>query len=81
MSRREKKAKASITLSAEILRAADAVAGRAQRSALVERAMRAYLRELVREARSAHDLAAINASAEVTNRESDELLDLQAWPE
>jgi hypothetical protein len=81
ISLREKKVKASITLSASVLRAADAVAGNAQRSALMERAVRAYLRALVRRARNAHDLAAINARADVTNRESDDLLDLQAWPE
>ncbi len=81
MARREKKAKASITISAEVLRAADLVAGAAQRSALVERAVRAYLSELARQARNAHDVAAIDARADVTNRESDDLLDFQAWPE
>ena len=81
LSRREKKAKASVSLSGELLRAADAVAGKAQRSALVERAVRAYLKSLVRKARYQHDLAAINAQADRTNRESDDLLGLQAWPE
>jgi metal-responsive CopG/Arc/MetJ family transcriptional regulator len=81
LSRREKKAKASVSLSREIIRAADAVAGKARRSALVERAMRSYLRSLVRRARNEHDLQAINARAQVTNRESDRLLDLQAWPQ
>ena len=77
----EKKAKTSVSLSGELIRAADAVAGKAQRSALVERAMRAYLRSMLRRARHAHDLQAINARAEITNRESDGLLDLQSWPE
>jgi metal-responsive CopG/Arc/MetJ family transcriptional regulator len=77
----EKKAKASVSLSGELIRAADAVAGKAQRSALVERAVRAYLRSMLRRARRAHDLQAINASAEITNRESDDLLSLQSWPE
>ena len=81
LSRREKKAKTSVSLSGELLRAADAVAGKAQRSALVERAVRAYLRTLLRRARNAHDLEAINANAEAANRESDELLNLQSWPE
>lgn len=81
LSRREKKAKTSVSLSGELLRAADAVAGKAQRSALVERAVRAYLRSMLRRARHRHDLHAINASAEITNRESDGLLDLQVWPE
>lgn len=81
LSHREKKAKTSVSLSGELLRAADLVAGKAQRSALVERAVRAYLRSLLRKARHEHDLDAINAKAEITNRESDGLLDLQAWPE
>jgi metal-responsive CopG/Arc/MetJ family transcriptional regulator len=81
LTRREKKANASVSLSRAIIRAADAVAGKARRSALVERAMRSYLRSLVRRARNEHDLHAINARAEVTNRESDALLDLQAWPQ
>ena len=41
----------------------------------------AYLKRMIRKARSAHDLQAINAHAETTNRESDELLGLQSWPE
>jgi metal-responsive CopG/Arc/MetJ family transcriptional regulator len=81
LSRREKKAKTSVSLSGELLRAADAVAGKAQRSALVERAVRAYLKSMVRKSRHQHDLDAINAHADRTNRASDELLDLQAWPE
>lgn len=77
----EKKTKASVSLSGELIRAADAIAGKAHRSALVERAMRTYLRSMLRHARHAHDLQAINASAEITNRESDNLLALQSWPE
>jgi metal-responsive CopG/Arc/MetJ family transcriptional regulator len=78
---REKKQKASVSLSGEIVRAADLVAGKAQRSALVERAVRVYLRRLLRRASDERDLKAINSRADVTNRESDGLLDLQAWPE
>lgn len=81
LSHREKKAKTSVSLSGELLRAADAVAGKAQRSALVERAVRAYLRSMLRKARHQHDLHVINESAEITNRESEGLLDLQVWPE
>lgn len=79
--RREKKEKASLSLSGEIVKAADALAGKSGRSAFVERAVRAYLRSLVRRARDAHDLEAINSKSEATNRESDRVLDLQAWPE
>ena len=76
----EKKAKASVTLSGELLRATDAIAGTAQRSAFVERALRHYLNVLLRRAQREHDLAAINAHAAVTNRESDQWLAIQAWP-
>src|SRR5450830_1832368 len=81
LGRREKKEKTSVSLSGEIIRAADLVAGKAQRSAFIERAVRVYLRRLVRRAHDARDLKAINSLADVTNRESDGLLDLQAWPE
>ena len=79
--RHDKKAKASLSLSAEVIEAADLIAGRSQRSAFVERAVRAYIRRVMRQARHRQDLEAINAHAEVTNKESDDLLDLQAWPE
>ncbi len=70
-----------MSLSGELIAAADALAGKAQRSALVERALRVYLRRLVRRNTNAKDLAAINARASVSNRESDKVIGLQAWPE
>ena len=81
LGRNEKKEKTSVSLSGEIIRAADIVAGKARRSALIEAAVRAYLRRLVRRAREERDLAAINSKADASNRESDRLIDLQAWPE
>jgi metal-responsive CopG/Arc/MetJ family transcriptional regulator len=75
------KEKVSLSLSAELVEAADLIAGKAQRSALVERALRHYLNRLIRTARHRHDLDRIDAKAPLTNRESDRLLDLQAWPE
>ena len=80
LARREKKAKASVSLSGELLRAADALAGKSERSALVERALRHYLRRTLRHYQRQHDLDAINTHATATNRESDALLALQAWP-
>jgi hypothetical protein len=47
---------------------------------LVERAVRRYLQAILRRVRREHDLQVIAAHAEPTNRESDQLLDLQAWP-
>jgi hypothetical protein len=77
----EKKQKASVTLSGELIRAADILAGKAQRSALLERAVRRYFRQLLRRVRHERDLRLIEARAEATNRESDDLLTLQSWPE
>lgn len=81
LTQHEKKAKTSISLSGELLRAADAVAGKSARSALIERALRRYLRAILRRSRHQSDLAAIDANATQTNRESDYLLELQSWPE
>ena len=81
LSRRGKKAKTSISLSGELLRATDVVAGKAQRSALVERALRSYLKSILRRARHQRDVALIAGRAALTNHESDQVLALQAWPE
>jgi metal-responsive CopG/Arc/MetJ family transcriptional regulator len=80
LSKHERKIKASVSLSGELIRAADAVAGKAQRSALVERAVRRYLLAILRRARREHDLRVIAARADLINRGSDGLLDIQAWP-
>jgi hypothetical protein len=77
----EKKQKASVSLSGELIRAADILAGKAQRSALLEHAVRRYFRQLLRRVRHERDLRLIDARADVTNRESDDLLTLQSWPE
>jgi metal-responsive CopG/Arc/MetJ family transcriptional regulator len=81
LSQHGKKAKTSVSLSGELLRATDVVAGKAQRSALVERALRRYLKFILRRARHQRDVALIAARAALTNRESDQVLSLQAWPE
>ena len=81
LQKRQKKEKASVSLSGEVIRAADVLAGAEGRSAFVERAVRSYLRSLVRRARNQRDLEAINANSAATNQESDRVLELQAWPE
>ncbi|MEO8578109.1 MAG: hypothetical protein ABI556_15470 [Gemmatimonadales bacterium] len=81
LGQRRKKEKTSVSLSGELIAAIDTIAGNAERSALVERALRSYLRRIIRRNRNEKDLEAINAHADVTNRESDWLLDIQAWPE
>ncbi len=78
--KREKKEKTSVSLSREIVRAADVLAGTDGRSAFVERAIRRYLGSLLRRARNQRDLDAINRSADVTNREADEVIEFQIWP-
>ncbi|MSR07521.1 MAG: hypothetical protein EXR93_10720 [Gemmatimonadetes bacterium] len=67
-----KKSKASVSVSSTLLAAADAVAGTAQRSALIERALRRYLRYLVRRQRHARELAILNANAARLNAEARE---------
>ncbi len=78
---REKKEKASLSLSGEIVKAADVMAGKSGRSAFVERAIRSYLRRMLRRARDQRDLETINRAADATNRESDAVSEFQAWPE
>jgi metal-responsive CopG/Arc/MetJ family transcriptional regulator len=78
---RQKKQKTSITLSGELVEAIDALAGKAERSAFIERAVRSYLRRKIRRWQSEKDLKAINAHAGQTNRESDWLLEVQSWPD
>jgi hypothetical protein len=81
LSKREKKQKASVSLSGELVRAADVLGGKAQRSALLERAVRRYFRQLLRRVRHERDLRLIDARAEATNHESNALLDIQSWAE
>lgn len=61
------KAKTSVTISRTLLAAADDVAGTSGRSALIERALRQYLRRLVRRARHERELSLIDLHAEKLN--------------
>lgn len=63
MARPGNKAKASVTIARGLLDAADAVAGPDGRSALIERAVRSFLRRLVRKARRERELALLDAHA------------------
>lgn len=63
MARPGAKAKASVTIARGLLDAADAIAGPAGRSALIERAVRLYLRHLVRNARRERELALLDTHA------------------
>lgn len=78
---RQKKVKASLSIASGLIEVTDKLAGKSQRSAFVEHALRRYLRAHLVRIRESRDLAAIDAQASVTNRESDRLLELQTWPE
>lgn len=58
-----RKAKASVTIAKGLLAVADDLAGEAGRSALIERALRLYLRQLVRRARHDKELVLLDAHA------------------
>lgn len=73
-----KKAKASVSVSAALLEAVDGLAGGSGRSAIFERALRHYLRRLVRRERHSRELALLNAAARSLNAESDAVLADQA---
>ena len=72
------KEKTSITLSQDILKGIDRLAGSSQsRSAVIERILRKYLRERSAAAVRARDLERINAAAKRLNREAADVLDYQ----
>ena len=72
------KVKTSITLSEDILHAVDkhAKPGRT-RSQFIEDAVRAFIRQLERDALSARDLEIINRKSRRLNREAADVLDYQ----
>jgi len=70
--------KTSITLPKELLGRLDRVDK--NRSALLERAARAYLIQLERQARDLRDIAIIDRAADRLNREALDTLDYQQLP-
>jgi metal-responsive CopG/Arc/MetJ family transcriptional regulator len=71
------KVKTSITLSEELVKAIDQ--RHSNRSEFIEKGMRAYLRQLKREERDAHDLEILNKYADELNREALETLEYSAY--
>jgi metal-responsive CopG/Arc/MetJ family transcriptional regulator len=72
------KEKTSITLSREILRRVDRLAGSKQsRSAFIERVLRRYLHELARAEMQARDLKLLNQAADRLNEQAADVLDYQ----
>ena len=76
------KVKTSITLSQEVLKAADkrAKQQRRTRSDFIEAAVRAFIRQLIRDERNARDLEIINQNADALNREASDVLEYQVLP-
>lgn len=72
------KAKASITLSGNLLKVIDALAGPAQRSAWIERAVQSYAARQLREQRRERELALLNKHADALNAEGDDSAAYQA---
>jgi metal-responsive CopG/Arc/MetJ family transcriptional regulator len=62
-----RKAKASVTLSGNLLRVIDALAGSSQRSAWIERALRSYARRELKQQRRARELELLNRHAKTLN--------------
>ena len=76
------KEKTSITLSTEVLRAIDRMAGSKQsRSAFIEAVLAQYLRRRTRAQLEARDLELINKAADELNAEVEDVLRYQATPE
>ena len=76
------KSKASITLSGNLLRVIDALAGTAQRSAWIERAVQSYAARELRQQRRERELTLLNKHADALNAEGDDSAAYQAgWTE
>jgi hypothetical protein len=72
------KAKASITLSGNLLKVVDSLAGEAQRSAWIERAVQSYATRQLKERRRERELVLLNKHADALNAEGDESATYQA---
>jgi metal-responsive CopG/Arc/MetJ family transcriptional regulator len=73
------KEKTSVTLSPEVLKGIDRLAGSKQsRSAFIETVLQQYLRQRARAQRDARDMEIINRNAEQLNRDALDALEYQA---
>jgi metal-responsive CopG/Arc/MetJ family transcriptional regulator len=72
------KAKASITLSGNLLKVIDTLAGASQRSAWIERAVQSYAARQLKEQRRERELALLNKHADALNAEGDDSAAYQA---
>ncbi len=77
---RARKEKASITLSGNLLKVIDALAGTSHRSAWIERAVRSYARRQLKQQRRMRELQLLNRHAQALNAEGDDSAAYQsAW--
>jgi len=76
------KVKTSITLSEDLLKAVDqrTTQQKTTRSDFIEVAVRAFLRQLIREEQNARDLEIINRHADALNKEAADVLEYQVLP-
>jgi metal-responsive CopG/Arc/MetJ family transcriptional regulator len=73
-----RKAKTSVTLSSNLLKVIDRLAGSNQRSAWIEIAVRSYTKRELRRERRARELELLNRHAAALNAEGDESATYQA---
>jgi metal-responsive CopG/Arc/MetJ family transcriptional regulator len=72
------KIKTSITLSEDVIRAVDQISGESRnRSALIELALREYLKKKAKELRDEKDLEILNKNSKRLNREAEDVLAYQ----
>jgi hypothetical protein len=76
----KKKVAASVTVAGEVLEGVNLIVPAQQRSRFVEVALRRELRRQLRKARAEHDLQILNAKAAKLDKETDDLLEIQADP-
>ena len=75
------KVKTSITLSEDLLDAIDKRSDQFKnRSDFIEAAIRAYIKQMIREEQNARDLAILNRQAERLNQEAIDVLSYQVIP-
>ena len=75
------KEKTSVTLSEEVLKGVDRLAGKKHsRSAVIEHALRTYLRQRERSLINARDLEILNREADALNAEAEDIPLYQADP-
>lgn len=74
---RSKKTKTSVSISADLLEAADELSGQSGRSELFEEAVRAHLRRHLKRVRYQRELALLNRHADALNADAAETLEYQ----